>query len=98
MQLYLTFLFAFGYSVNWTIVGILIGCAVVFVVVVAVIIGYHVQKIRNYRHLTRGSEEMCSSAVVEFFNYGRPEEPTILISTYCAYTWHLCGLIETAVN
>ena len=35
---------------------------------------------------------MCSSAVVEFFNYGRPEEPTILISTlllriYVALMW-----------
>ena len=35
---------------------------------------------------------MCSSAVVEFFNYGRPEEPAILISTlllriYVAHMW-----------
>ena len=35
---------------------------------------------------------MCSSAVVEFFNYGRPEEPAILISTlllriYVALMW-----------
>lgn len=79
MKLYLTFLSAFGYSVHWTMVGILIGCSLVFVVVVAVIIGYYVQKRRNCRHPTKGQEEICSSAVV--FNYGRLEEPAILILT-----------------
>ena len=49
---------------------------------------------------------MCSSAVVEFFNYGRPEEPAILISTlllriYVALMWpdRNCGkLIVHACN